>query len=180
MPKRMKQSAPSLKYALLAGAIAIIINTALLQMADLIPLQTAHGGLLKLIDQLFGNSVQATGLPSLWTHWGLPQVGSPGFQLGFHIFVGLLMAIFYAKAVAPTVPGPPWVKGIVYSLLLWLANAFIVLPWIGEGVAGSRHLDLAGMVYFAFAHTVFFLALAVLYHRFTGNAQSRSDFRHTR
>ena len=76
--------------------------------------------------------------------------------------------------------GPPWVKGIVYSLLLWLANAFIVLPWIGEGVAGSRHLDLAGMVYFGFAHTVFFLALALLYHRFTGNAQSRSDFRHPR
>jgi len=42
-----------------------------------------------------------------------------------------------------------------------------VLPWIGEGIAGSANLDAGGMIYFAFAHTMFFVLLALLYACFT-------------
>jgi hypothetical protein len=59
-----------------------------------------------------------------------------------------------------------WYKGLVYSLLVWLTNAFIVLPRIGEGSAGSRYLSAAGMTYFAAAHTAFLGLLALLYARF--------------
>jgi hypothetical protein len=52
---------------------------------------------------------------------------------------------------------------LVYAGVPWLLNAVIVLPLIGEGFAGARHLDAAGMVGFAAAHTVFFVLLAVLY-----------------
>jgi hypothetical protein len=31
-------------------------------------------------------------------------------------------------------------------MAVWLANALIVLPTIGEGFAGSCHLTVAGMV----------------------------------
>jgi hypothetical protein len=48
-----------------------------------------------------------------------------------------------------------------------IANAFIVLPWIGEGSAGSAFLGAGGMLYFAAARTVFFVLLAVLYARST-------------
>jgi hypothetical protein len=48
---------------------------------------------------------------------------------------------------------------------VWLANALIVLPAIGEGLAGSRRLTLAGMAWFAAAHTLFFVAQAILYAR---------------
>jgi hypothetical protein len=97
--------------------------------------------------------------------------GSPpdthAFKTVFHIVVSLLMAVFYAYALEPMLPGPALVKGLSYALLVWLANAFIVLPWIGEGIAGSAFLSAGGMLYSAATHTVFFVLLAWLYQRFT-------------
>ena len=46
------------------------------------------------------------------------------FQDGFHILVGLLMAVFYAFVLEPVLAGSALVKGLVYALLVWLANAF--------------------------------------------------------
>ena len=154
-----------------------MINVAQLHAAELIPLQITHGGLLALFKQLVGEGVSRIGLSSLWASWGLPPADSASFKLGFHILIGLLMAIFYAFAVKPFLSGPAWIEGMLYALFAWLANALIVLPWIGEGIAGSKHLSIAGMVYYAFSHTVFFVTLALLYHRFTSNTQSLSDFR---
>jgi hypothetical protein len=51
-----------------------------------------------------------------------------------------------------------------------LANAAVVLPAIGEGF---RHLGLAGMAWFAAAHTLFFVVLAVLYARWRRRPGSR-------
>ena len=76
------------------------------------------------------------------------------------------MAVFYAFAVEPILTGPSWYKGLLYAIFGWLANAFIVLPLIHQGIAGSRTLTVAGMVYFAVAHTIFFVLQAVLYRKF--------------
>jgi hypothetical protein len=150
---------------LLAGAVAIAVNTFLLAAADWIPLVTAHGGLLKLLKRYFASPLGWLGAAGLWVQSGLPGPGTHAFQLGFHVLVGLVMAVFYAVVLEPRVPGPPWAKGLAYAALVWLANAFIVLPWISEGIAGSRHLSTVGMAYFAAAHTVFFVLMAVLYAR---------------
>ena len=50
-----------------------------------------------------------------------------------------------------------------YALLVWLINAFVVLPLLGDGIAGTRLLTVLGMVCFAGAHTVFFVVLAYIY-----------------
>jgi hypothetical protein len=73
------------------------------------------------------------------------------------------MALFYAYVVEPALIGRPWVKGVICAVAVWMLNAIIVLPLIGEGLAGSRHLGAAGMIGFAAAHTIFFVLLAVLY-----------------
>ena len=159
----------SIRYAVLAGLIAIVINTALLQVADLIPLQTAHGGLLKLLQLLVGDMVRASGLSNFWLSAGLPAVDTAIFKLGFHVLIGLLMAVIYAVMLEPFLNGSAIKKGLLYALLVWLVNAVVVLPWIGEGFAGNQHLTLAGILYFAVAHTVFFVlvswAYALLTHR---------------
>src|SRR6476661_6497638 len=82
-----------LAAALIAGLIAIVGNTAMLEAS-----RCRHGC----------------------------------FQDGFHILVGLLMAVFYAFVLEPVLAGSALVKGLVYALLVWLANAFITLPWIGK------------------------------------------------
>jgi len=137
--------------ALLAGAVAIVLNTGALAAADLVPLATAQGGLLRFLGMLTGGAVAVP--------------AGAMFQTGFHIAVGLAMALFYAFALEPVLRGPSWQRGLIYALAVWLANAAIVLPATGEGFAGSRHLSLAGMTWFAAAHTLFFVVLAVLYAR---------------
>lgn len=140
--------------ALLAGAVAIALNTAALAAADLVPLATAHGGLLRLLVMLTGGA--------------LPIPAGSAFQAGFHIAVGLMMALLYALVLEPMLRGPSWLRGLIYAVAVWLANAGVVLPATGEGFAGSRHLSLAGMAWFAAAHTLFFIVLAVLYERWRG------------
>ncbi len=115
----------------------------------------------------FASPLVSLGVADLWAALHLPAADTNAFKTGFHILVGLLMAVFYAFVLEPVLSGSARVKGLVYALLVWLANAFIVLPWIGEGIAGSRYLSAAGMIYFATAHTVFFVLLALLYARFT-------------
>lgn len=150
---------------LLAGGIAIIANTLALQAADAISLATAHGGLLRFIRPWFAPPLQILGISRLWTATGGPAVNTPAFQAGFHVAVGLAMALVYAVAIEPILPGRAWMKGLIYAAVVWILNAVIVLPAIGEGFAGSASLTTAGILWYAAAHTLFFLLLAVLYAR---------------
>ena len=149
---------PRTLAALLAGAIAIALNIAALAAADLVPLATARGGLLRLLMMLTGDAI--------------PIPAGNKFQTAFHAVVGLAMALFYAWVLEPVLRGPSSIRGLIYAVAVWIANATVVLPATGEGFAGSRHLTLAGMIWFAVAHTLFFIVLAVLYERFRGRHTS--------
>lgn len=138
-----------LVVALVTGVVAILLNTGALAVADLIQIATAHGGLLKLLVMLSDGTMHPP-------HDHL-------FQFEFHIVVGLLMALFYVYALERRLPGPPWIRGLTYAVVVWLVNAAIVLPTIGEGFAGSRDLTAAGMLWFAGSHTLFFVLTAELY-----------------
>ena len=121
------------------------------------------GGLLRLLQTMGASLAGSVGLGAWWHTTVLPATPGPTFQFGFHIFVGILMAIAYGLVLEPALPGRPWVKGLIYAAVLWLLNSAVLLPLIGEGLAGSRHLNTAGIMCFAAAHTVFFVLLAVLY-----------------
>lgn len=176
MPSHLRKA--SLRAALLAGLIAIVINTILLYLADFIPLQTAHGGLLNLMKLVFGSTLAKLGVADAWNAFNLPGPGDAVFKTTFHIVVGLGMAVVYAFVVEPILTGSAWIKGLVYAVLLWLMNTFLILPLIGEGIAGSRHLNIAGIVYYAAAHTAFFLLLAWLYDRLSpAQTQRTSEYR---
>ena len=152
-----------LDASLEAGGVAIVLNTAALKLADVISLPTGNGDLLRLISPWFAGPLKASGLTFLWRHAGGPPPNSPIFQTGFHLAVGIAMAVFYAFAVERFLGGKAIVKGVIYAAAVWLLNAAVVLPLTGEGFAGSEHLALAGMVWFAAAHTLFFVILALLY-----------------
>src|SRR5215475_7169377 len=93
-----------LSSALVAGSVAIFVSTLALNAVDLAPLATVKGGLLRLMSSWFSPLLGRTGVISLWLHLGLPGAASPVFQTGFHLVVGLLMAIFYAYIVEPMLP----------------------------------------------------------------------------
>jgi hypothetical protein len=149
--------------ALISGSTAIVLNTLALKAADLVPLATAKGGLLRLLSSWCAAPLEATGIASAWSRAGAPAPDGPVFQTGFHLFVGILMALFYAYALEPVLPGRAAGKGAAYAVAVWLLNAIVVLPATGEGFAGSANLTLAGIVWYAAAHSLFFMILALAY-----------------
>ena len=151
-----------IRIGLTAGAIAIVVNTLLLRAADWMHIDIGHGGLLELVHRTIVDGVTALD-PALTGPAGFSRVlVAPSFKIGFHAAVGLLMALFYTGVLEPRLPQrlSAGLKGFTYALLLWVANAAIVLPALGQGFAGCRVLHVGGMLYFAFAHTAFFLTLA--------------------
>jgi uncharacterized membrane protein YagU involved in acid resistance len=129
------------------------VNTAFLKAADQIGIVTARGGLLTLVNR-------AVDIPgrALATNWQ--------FQQAFHVCVGIGMAVFYALIVRD--PRNRVVeKSLLYAMLVWLANALVVLPLIGQGFAGTRVLSIIGIAYFALAHTTFFVLNGLLLARFS-------------
>jgi len=154
--------------SLVAGATAIAVNTGLLAGADAVGFTTARGGLLRLIKTIIGDAAPLLGLADLWNNVIAPATSGAAFKTGFHVFIGLLMVLFYAYVLEPVLPGRPLVKGLIYAAIVWLLNAFIVLPAIGEGLAGSARLGVGGIAGFAVIHTVFFVLLALLYAHLRG------------
>lgn len=148
--------------ALVAGALALIPNFALLAVADALDIVTARGGFQRLVKLWTGPHFEVLGIAAWWRATPLPDPNGPAFTVGFKIAVGLGMALVYA-IIEPRLPGRPLVKGFVYAGIVWLLNAALVLPLLGEGVAGIRNLTPVGIVAFAVAHTAFFLTLAFLY-----------------
>ena len=57
--------------ALLSGAVAITLNSVALAAADLVPLATAHGGLLRLLSQLSGIAPPKGAAFQAWFHAGV-------------------------------------------------------------------------------------------------------------
>ncbi len=120
--------------------------------------------MLKLIRPWIAPLLDQSGMAHVWASTTLPAPGSPAFKMGFHVLVGMLMAAVYAFGER-FVHWRAWVKGLLYAVLVYLANALIVLPLLGQGIAGSRAVSSFGLIYFAFAHTTFFLLLAWCYAR---------------
>ena len=159
----MNQRSVRLTAAVIAGFVAIIINSALLYFGSALGIETGHGGLLKLIAKIVGV------YPIPWGRGDLRGVPPIAGKYGFHFLVGILMAMFYAYVVDPSlgVTRSPLIKGLIYALIVWLANALVILPLLGYGIAGYHEIPMFGVLYYAFAHTVFFVLVAVLYSQIT-------------
>ncbi|ADH88316.1 hypothetical protein Snov_0994 [Ancylobacter novellus DSM 506] len=147
--------------ALLAGLVALAVNFSLLGLADRVGIVTARGGFQRLVKLWAAPLLQRLGVDRAWAALHLPDPGGALFTNGFKVVVGLVMAVIYLR-IKPLLPGSWLEKGLAYALLVWLINAGVVLPALGQGFAGIRTLSAAGILAFAIAHTAFFLVLAAL------------------
>ncbi|MFG1463875.1 hypothetical protein V5F77_13355 [Xanthobacter sp. DSM 24535] len=146
---------------LFAGALGLGVNFLLLGLADRLGIVTARGGFQRLTKLWTGPALHRFGVDRAWTALHLPDPGGALFMHGFKIAVGLAMALIYLW-IKPLLPGSALEKGLLYALLVWLVNAAIVLPALGQGFAGADTLSAVGILAFAIAHTAFFLVLAAL------------------
>ena len=152
---------------LIAGTLALTMNLALLTAAARVPLLPVRGDMLRLLTihvwPFVAPYAVSGGLTSRWLRLGLPLPGSPGFTIGFHVLSGYALAFIYTMMIEPSTTGPAWRKGFLFALVIWTLHACIVQPALGEGIAGSLVLTTSGIAYFAVAHTLFFLVLAIVY-----------------
>lgn len=94
----------------------------------------------------------------------LPPPTAVSFKVGFHIVIGLLMAVFYAIVERYSRLGCIR-KGFIYAAAIYAINASVLFPMLGDGFAGYRIITTPGLIYFAFAHTIFFVLNAWLYEK---------------
>jgi hypothetical protein len=58
-------------------------------------------------------------------------------QEAFHTAIGVFSALVYAGLFYRLLPGPRWSRGLVYSQGMWVVQALVVLPWLGQGYFGK-------------------------------------------
>ena len=105
--------------ALIAGLIAIVVNTAMLEAADWIQLVTARGGLLKLLKIYFASPLAGLGVADLWAALHLPAADTHFQDRVSHPRRAAYGAILSFRARAHSL-GTGDAQGPFYALLVWL------------------------------------------------------------
>ena len=54
-----------------------------------------------------------------------------------HFMIGTVLAVGYVYLFAARLPGKPFIRGLIYSLIPWLMAQIIVNPMMGAGVFAS-------------------------------------------
>jgi|GEM_PF-3070107 len=145
---------PRWRPAVLAGLVGILGNMAFLSAGSALGLRSESGGLLRLMLGTLGKLV-----PALAHH----PPPTAAVWVGFHVGTGLVMVALYVSLFERRLRGPSWWRGFQFGLFPWCINAFLVLPLLGQGIAGHRVLSLGGMAWFFLANQVFAVITAVVY-----------------
>ena len=91
------------------------------------------------IGQVLGSSL---GLAS-----ALPSVGA---ELGWvlHFVIGVILALIYAGVFAARLPGAPWVRGLLYGIMVFVLAQVVFMPFVGGGIfsRGDPELILGSLL----------------------------------
>jgi hypothetical protein len=147
----------SLSRAVLAGLAGSLANSAAIHLAQLTPIPPGTGGLAKMTLALANHSLTTIGLGS-----PLPADFSPLGQEIFHTGIGITMALIYALFVYRWLKGPGWLRGFIFCQIMWLLQAFVVLPWTGAGLLGLSLSPLTPPLSFAL-NAIYGLVLGGVY-----------------
>ena len=89
------------------------------------------------------------------------HLGAVGQEL-FHIAIGVFAALAYALLAYALLPGPRVVRALIFVQVLFLAQALMVLPWLGKGAFGW-HLGTWTPLWSFALNAVFGVVLGLLY-----------------
>jgi hypothetical protein len=109
-----------------------------------------------LIAGIAGTAVM-TMMMMLAPKMGLPPMNVPAMLASFmglpvalgwflHFMVGSTLAVQYAAFAARRLPGTPWQRGMIFSLLPWLMAQVLVNPVMGAGFLAMNTAAPFGMV----------------------------------
>ncbi|HUP50892.1 MAG TPA: DUF6789 family protein [Longimicrobiales bacterium] len=61
-----------------------------------------------------------------------------------HLMIGVVLALIYANVVLRLLPGPPAVRGALFSLAPWLMAQIVVMPMMGMGLFSGSMIMAGG------------------------------------
>jgi len=86
-----------------------------------------------------------------------------------HLMIGIVLALAFAKVFLGRLPGPPFARGALFSLIPWLMAQVMVMPMMGMPVFSGSMAMAGGSL---FGHLVYG---AVLGGVAGGAGESRAD-----
>jgi hypothetical protein len=111
----------NLSRAMIGGFFGTLIMTALLYLAPLAGAPKMD--IAAMLGSLFGH-----GMPAVMTGW---------WWMGmiWHFVNGtIIFSLIYAYLFYGWLPGEPWLRGMLWGLILWIAMEVILMPLIGSGM----------------------------------------------
>ena len=78
--------------------------------------------------------------------WGESFEGRAPYWMGFAAIHmnGIILALIYAAAVGPYLPGIPVVRGLIYGGILFIVAQFFFVPvFLRGGIMGMKHHKMA-------------------------------------
>ena len=92
-----------------------------------------------------------------------------GWTMGMvmHLTNGIVVfPLIYLMVLYRFLPGAPWLKGILWGVLLWLGLEIVILPIIGAGVFNANEGGAKAVMAALIAHLMYGAVLGVI----TGSA----------
>ena len=130
---------PNLRKAVLGGVIGTILMT--LMMYFVSPVMTGHR-----------MDIAANLGSMMWDNWYLGMMA--------HVALGaVIFPLVFAYIMYRVLPGAPWLKGLLWGLILWLMAQVVVMPMMGGGIFSSRMGGMAAAMGSLIGHSVYGLAL---------------------
>jgi uncharacterized membrane protein len=134
----------NLSKAVLAGVVATVVMTMVMVMAPFMGMPEMNIG--KMLGEFMG-------VPAI--------VGWVA-----HFMIGSVLAIIFATAFAASLPGAPWLKGVLFGLIPWLGAQVMVNPMMGAGVfASNMPAPLMMVMGSLLGHMVYGAVLGAVYGR---------------
>lgn len=106
---------------------------------------------------------------------GLPPMNVPAMLGSFmgmpvvlgwimHFMVGIILAFLYAAFAATRIPGPPWLRGLLFGLVPWIMAQVALNPMMGAGFFATNNAAPFGMVVGSLlGHMVFGAVVGMVY-----------------
>jgi uncharacterized membrane protein YagU involved in acid resistance len=89
--------------------------------------------------------------------------GSWALGMMAHLVSGIVVfPLIYILGVAPRLPGAPWLRGIVWGIVLWLFAQLVMLPAMGSGFFGAKAGGMPSVISALLGHLVYGVVLGAV------------------
>ncbi len=117
---------PNVGRAILGGFVGTLVMTMIMYAAPMMSMPKMD------IAAMLGSMLNGGQMPALMS-------GPWLMGMMMHLFDGIIIfPLIYAFLLFRILPGSPWLRGVIWGLILWLLSQGMVMPMMGMGVFSAN------------------------------------------